>query len=103
MKSVTNRYTKIIEKIFFKYYKEGDTEVSFEREDIVRVARELKIKLPKNLGDIIYSFRYRANFPESIAAKAPRGQQWLIRPKGRASYAFVASGLTVIVPSAAMV
>jgi len=96
MKTEQNRYTKIIEKIFFKYYREGATEVPFEREDISRVAKELKIKLPKNLGDVLYSFRYRAPLPDSIREKAPKGQEWIIRPQGRSSYAFVATSLTTI-------
>jgi len=99
MTAEQNRYTKIIEKIFFRYYKEGAREISFEREDIARVAQELKIKLPKNLGDILYSFRYRAALPESIRTKAPKGQEWIIRPQGRAKYAFVATTLTAISPS----
>jgi GTP cyclohydrolase II len=52
-----NRYKQIIERIFFANYKEGMTELAFTREDIVRVAREIRIKLPKNIGDVIYSFR----------------------------------------------
>jgi hypothetical protein len=98
MKSPKNRYTKIIEKIFRNNYREGALEVAFEREEIVRVAKELKITLPKNLGDLVYSFRYRADLPESILSKAPKNKQWIIRPKGRALYAFVATGLTTIVP-----
>jgi hypothetical protein len=98
MESTKNRYTKIIEKIFRNNYREGALEVAFEREEIVRVAKELKITLPKNLGDLVYSFRYRADLPESIVSKAPKNKQWIIRPKGRALYAFVATGLTTIVP-----
>lgn len=44
-----NRYSQIIEKIFVKKYKKGATGVPFEREDIVRIAKELDIQLPKNL------------------------------------------------------
>jgi hypothetical protein len=99
MAAQKNRYTRIVEKIFFKHYKEGAREALFEREEIIRVARELKIKLPKNRGDILYSFRYRASLPESIRAKAPKGQEWIIQPRGRAKYAFVATSLTVISPS----
>ena len=56
MASTPNRYIQIIEQIFSQYYKEGATEVPFAREDFSNVARKLKIKLPKNLGDILYSF-----------------------------------------------
>jgi hypothetical protein len=99
MKAAQNRYTRIIEKIFFKYYQEGATEIPFEREDINRVAKELKIRLPKNLGDILYSFRYRSILPDSVREKAPLGQQWIIRSRGRSSYAFIATHLTIITPS----
>lgn len=85
-----NRYTQIIERIFFSHYQEGMLEVSFEREEIELVARKLRIKLPKNLGDLIYSFRYRAELPESIRKKAPTGTTWIIRPVGRSRYRFVA-------------
>ncbi len=98
MKS-TNRYTLIIERVFFDHYVEGATEVCFDRQDITRVAEELQIGLPKNLGDVVYTFRYRGRLPDSVRAKAPQDQEWIIRPAGRAQYCFVASAVTVIVPS----
>ncbi|MHB9038353.1 MAG: endonuclease [Armatimonadota bacterium] len=94
-----NRYGKIIESIFLKHYKEGAKEVAFERQDIEYAAGELGIKLPKNLGDVVYSFRYRTDLPDSIKRKAPIGLEWIILPKGRALYSFVASSTTSIVPS----
>jgi hypothetical protein len=85
-----NRYSQIIERIFFDYYVDGSEEVRFERADMVRVSQALGIALPKNLGDVIYSFRYRVTLPDSIRAKAPAGKAWIIRPDGRAAYRFVA-------------
>ncbi len=82
----TSIYSQIIEKIFFSRYKAGMREVDFKREDIVRFAGELDIALPKNLGDVIYSFRYRKELPESIRALAVEGEIWIIRPAGRAKY-----------------
>ena len=82
-------YAPIIEKIFHSKFKPGTKEVDFEREDIVLFANKLKINLPKNLGDLIYSFRYRAAFPESIQASAGKGETWIIRPAGRSKYRFV--------------
>jgi len=64
-------------------------EVDFEREDIVKFGNKLKIHLPKNLGDLIYSFRYRASFPENIQSTAGEGEAWIIRPAGRGKYRFV--------------
>ena len=47
------------------------------------------IDLPKNLGDLVYSFRYRTELPPSILARAPAGEAWIIRPAGRSKYRFV--------------
>jgi hypothetical protein len=69
-----NRYTQIIEDIFFQHYDEGATVVAFKRSEIVETAKKLNIELPKNLGDITYSFRYRVSLPERIRAKAPADQ-----------------------------
>lgn len=98
----SNRYSKIIERVFFSHYKSGAGEIPFEREDIVRIARELNIKLPKNLGDVIYSFRYRTPLPESVRAKAPKGKEWIIRPAGASRYRFVAVSRAIIAPSKMM-
>lgn len=99
MPSPGNRYSQIIEQIFFGHFTAGATEVTFIREDLVRVARKLKIKLPKNLGDILYSFRYRTSLPDSIRAKAPEGQEWIIQPRGTARYAFVLGTIVNFTPA----
>ena len=97
-----NRYGRIIEHIFLSRHQEGLREILFEREDIVRVAEELDIKLPKNLGDLIYSFRYRASLPETIQARTAEGEAWIIRPAGRSRYRFVAVLDRPVVPSEMM-
>lgn len=94
-----NRYAQIIERIFLARHTAGATEVEFERAEMERVASELAIKLPKNFGDLIYSFRYRAELPESITSRAPAGKQWIIRPAGRSKYRFVAATLSEIIPN----
>jgi hypothetical protein len=94
-----NRYARIIEKIFFSSYRKGAREVVFSRDDMVKYAHELSIPPLKNLGDLVYSFRYRAALPESIRKKAPKGEEWIILPVGIAKYAFVATGLSNILPS----
>ncbi|HVR37434.1 MAG TPA: endonuclease, partial [Methylomirabilota bacterium] len=72
--------------------------VVFTREALETAAGELGVKLPKNLGDIIYSFRYRARLPESVSRLAPAGENWVILPAGTARYAFVATSLASIHP-----
>lgn len=98
-KTSPNRYMQIIERIFFNHYKKGATEVCFERKEIEIVAKELSINLPKNLGDIVYSFRYRVALPESIRDKATGDKQWIIRPAGRSRYCFVLSAEPRISPA----
>lgn len=83
-----NRYAVIIEKIFFSKYKHGMREVPFEREEMETYAAKLKVRLPKNLGDLVYSFRYRVLLPESITSLAAQQEIWVIRPTGRSRYCF---------------
>jgi hypothetical protein len=81
-----NRYSAIIERIFTSKFKPGMRMVDFAREEFETVARQLRIELPKNLGDLVYSFRYRADLPEKIQAGAGQGETWIIRPIGKALY-----------------
>jgi hypothetical protein len=53
-------------------------------------AEKLGIQIPDNPYDIVYSFRHRATMPEAIRAKAPDGQQWILRTVGGGKYRFVA-------------
>lgn len=83
-----NRYSVIIENIFLSKFKPGMDEIEFERDEIERVAKQLKIKLPKNHGDVVYSFRYRTPLPESVRSTAAHGKMWIIRPAGKSRYRF---------------
>ena len=84
-----NRYAAIVEAIFHANYRSGEVEVTFERNDIIKYASILHIDTPKNLGDLIYSFRYRTTLPSGILATAPAGKTWIIRSAGRSRYRFV--------------
>ena len=55
----TRRYQEIIEKVFLDRFTSGTTEVPFERAELTEAAKELGHAAPKNLGDVVYSFRYR--------------------------------------------
>jgi hypothetical protein len=104
MEKAKNRYLQIIEWIFDKRHKRGANEIEFTREDITAAAKQLKITLPKNLGDVLYSFRYRIELPFSITRHATPGHEWIIRPAGRALYRFVLTpkGAANIKPSAVL-
>ncbi len=97
---VPNRYTRIVARVFEERFKPGSTEVPFSRDDIVETARALDIKLPKNLGDLLYSFRFRTELPSSITSKAPTGKVWIIRPAGRGRYSFFATKFAMFGPRA---
>lgn len=94
-----NRYQQIIEHIFVTHYVENSSVVPFVRQDIEVAARTLGIKLPKNLGDVLYSFRYRAELPEQVRAAAGEGHTWLIRSVGRGQYQFVRTPDIEIAPN----
>jgi len=84
-----NRYSQIIETIFFKTYQVGISEIHFTREEFISAAIELQILSVKNVGDILYTFRYRTSLPENIVKTAPDGFEWIIRSVGKALHKFV--------------
>jgi len=86
--SSQNRYEAIIEEIFHAKYQPGQRALVFMREDIRTAASHLNMELPKNLGDVVYSFRYRKVLPATILAKAPAGEAWIISPAGIGRYRF---------------
>lgn len=100
--SSSNRYKILIEHIFFdpKFgaYDGTKTELPFVREDIERAAVELGIALPKNLGDVVYSIRYRTAMPQRILVTQPEGLEWIIEGKGRANYCFRLVPINRILP-----
>jgi hypothetical protein len=100
--SQSSIYSAIIEKLFLAKYKPGMRTVEFQREDIARFARQLKIDLPKNLGDLVYSFRYRKPLPDAIQHLAPEGDIWIIRGAGRAKYRFALVPDKPVVPNESM-
>lgn len=93
-----NRYQAIIARVFSDHYKKGLTEFEFTREEFVAIATALKIVLPKNIGDVIYSVRYRNELPEAIRGAAASGFEWIIEGAGRARYRFKQVRLNRIVP-----
>jgi hypothetical protein len=102
-KAESNRYKALVEHIFFAAaygaFQPGMTILPFAREDLERAAEELDIKLPKNLGDVVYSIRYRTPMPESILATQPDGMEWIVEGAGRALYRFCLVPINRILPN----
>ncbi len=94
-----NRYGQLIERIFLSHYAEGDREVRFGRQEIIEACTDLGIERPSNVGDVVYSFRYRANLPAAVREKAPPGEDWIILPDGASRYRFFATPFSIINPT----
>lgn len=95
---VLNRYSAIIAKVFKNHYDNRGESFEFTRDELEGIATGLGIKLPKNVGDLIYSFRYRNELPASILETAKNGLEWIIEGAGRAKYRFRLVRLNRIVP-----
>jgi hypothetical protein len=93
-----NVYQDIIQRIFDDRYARGVDSFEFERSDLESTAAVLGVALPKNLGDVIYSLRYRTGFPQAILDTQPTGMEWIIEGAGRARYRFVLVPLNRILP-----
>ena len=98
-----NRYRQLIEKIFFDHWTAEITEFVFAREELKSTADALGLKLPDNLGDVIYSFRFRTALPEAIVKTQPAGREWVIEGAGRSKYRFKLFKETRIVPNPQLV
>jgi hypothetical protein len=94
-----NRYRVLIERIFLNHWTQDATEFEFPRTEIETSAAEMGIVLPKNLGDLIYSFRFRVALPDAILATQPEGLEWVIEGAGKALYRFRLVKITRILPS----
>lgn len=92
-------YAQIIEEIFKRHWQQGATEFFFDRQEISQVCGQLGLQEPKNLGDVVYTFRYRRPLPDSILATQPPDRGWLILGAGDARYRFRLNRLTHIRPT----
>jgi len=79
----SNRYSKLIETVFFDHYSDGAEELYFYRDELQPTADKLGMELPKNLGDVIYSFRFRNEMPSALINLQPKDREWVIELAGR--------------------
>lgn len=98
MARTPNRYSALIEKIFFDRHTNKATELEFARADIEDAAGTLNIQLPKNLGDMLYAFRFRVDLPARIIETQPDGMEWVIELAGKALYRFRLVKFTRVLP-----
>lgn len=94
-----NRYEKLIEDIFVRGYRKGIKEIPFTKTEFESTAQKLGINLPQNVPDVIYSFRYRTDFPAAISRTAAKNSEWIIRGAGKGKYKFALVKKMSFVPS----
>ena len=94
------QYVPIITHVFRKYWTRGTEEFEFDRDELVEAAEVVGVERPDNLGDVIYSFKFRRDLPNEILQTAPKGKAWMIEGAGRSRYRFrlVEVGGTTIKP-----
>ena len=94
------QYAPIITHVFRRHWAKGRVEFEFHRDALIEAAQALGVERPDNLGDVIYTFRYRRPLPDEIVRTAPKGKAWIIEGAGRSRYLFrlVDGGGTIIRP-----
>ena len=95
-------YNAIIEKVFLDRYRPRDPEVGFVRDDLIAAAQDLGVAVPRNLGDVLYTFRYRRPLPKAVLETAPPDKEWTIRGASQAAYTFRLVGVNRVVPNHAL-
>lgn len=95
----TSAYSAIVAHIFFNGYKPGIKQIPFSREEIITAAGKLNVLLPKNLGDVMYSYRYRKSLPPEVIKTQPEGFEWIIVGAGDAKYLFKLVPFNRILPN----
>jgi len=103
MESHGSSYDMIIEAVFFAHFVEGGKEFYFNRMEIEETTKQIGVSVPKNIGDVIYTYRYRQKLPQRVLDSAPRGKQWVIRSAGYGKYKFGLTALAVVNPTPGLV
>lgn len=99
-KNKAAQYIPIIVHVFQKYWRKGTDQFEFHRDELVDSAEAIGVERPDNLGDLIYTFKFRRTLPEQIVNTAPKGKAWIIEGAGSSRYRFrlVEMGGTTIKP-----
>lgn len=92
------RYDAIIAEVFRRHYKPNAKGFDFERTELEEIIKSLGLKTIKNLGDILYTYRFRRDFPKEIRDKARSGLDWAIKLAGRGRYKFRLGSPSRILP-----
>src|SRR6266404_134413 len=92
------RYDAVVSELFRRHYKPKSNSFDFERAELLDIIQALKLVSIKNLGDILYTYRFRREFPSSITETATPGLEWAIKLAGRGRYKFRLGPPSRIIP-----
>ncbi len=95
-------YSALITEVFKQHYQPGVNQFEFTRSELAQVGLSLGVD-PKNLGDVIYSYRFRRPLPEEIRKTEPQGLQWIIELAGSAIYRFRLEKMNRIIPTSSLI
>jgi len=84
----TAQYSSIVVHIFRSHWTKGVEEFEFHRDELVQAAVNEGVERPDNLGDVIYTFKFRRELPAEILETAPKGKSWIIEGAGSSRYRF---------------
>jgi len=100
------KYASIIQHVFRRHYTEGVSQFAFSRDELEEACAVLRTTRPKNLGDVVHSFRMRSHLPQAVRQTAPKGKHWHIRlcgsESGETRYTFVLVDVVEFQPSQAL-
>lgn len=101
---MSGKYKRLIAEIFRSHYRGKKTKkFGFDRDEVTARAGEIGVSPPKNLGDLIYSFRYGSRLPGEVLETAPEGKEWIIVGRGPAVYEFTLIDKVDIAPGNDMI
>ena len=82
------KYEQILCHVLKTHHTPGVERLEWNRGELDDAADALGIGRVKNLGDLVYTYRSRADTPPRINATAPAGKEWIIRGAGMSKYRF---------------
>jgi hypothetical protein len=100
---MSSKYEKILIWVFNTQWQPGARSVRFGREMILAACDDLGIKQPKNVGDVLYTYRFRREMPWEIAQRAPTDHEWVIEGEGDSLYQFNLVRRNRILPNTSLV
>lgn len=93
------KYEQVIRKVFRDGHRPDAIRVPFTRRELEDAHEGLRLRMTSNIGDIVYTYRFRRELPGEIQQTAPPNAEWIITSIGVGLYEFRLASPGKIVPS----